>query len=221
MPRLSVFSANFCSLLVQAILESPHFKAPERIPLPIRQAYETRHAYKLIGSLCFEQLKTLRHRGAFSTVAQTYSIYCSRLAGQEKSLSDLRNLWYKASSPNILLDLTKAHEMAQKAIEIVHEQASKTTRRSAGIPAMMAGLLTVSSKPFFNSFVQELREIATVSDPTFSPRSAEEDQQLRLPQVHAINCVREVFTSSKFRLISEPYVMEMLDLAANSLGSNV
>lgn len=55
----------------------------------LEEADSIRHDYQRIGDLAFEQLAELRHRGAFSTVSQTFAawcIACRRLPGFESLL---------------------------------------------------------------------------------------------------------------------------------------
>ena len=55
--------------------------------------------FKRIGELTFEQLSTLRHRGAFSTVALTFARCCqltqTKAASYEVLGSDLLERWYQ------------------------------------------------------------------------------------------------------------------------------
>jgi len=46
-------------------------------------------------------------------------------------------------------------------------------------------------------------------------------EESRLPQVHALNCIKEIFTTSTLSLPSEAYIGECLNLAAKSLNSNM
>ena len=49
-----------------------------------------------IGGLAFEQLAQLRHRGAFSTVSQTFAACCARcLEADDQSIKDLPKRWYQ------------------------------------------------------------------------------------------------------------------------------
>jgi hypothetical protein len=48
------------------------------------------------GRLCFMQLVELRHRGAFSTVAQTFAACCRRFStAEEEGLKRLPDIWYQ------------------------------------------------------------------------------------------------------------------------------
>lgn len=52
--------------------------------------------HSMIGDVCMDQLISLRHRGAFSTVAQTFAMCCDRARLSPKD--DIRLLikkWYK------------------------------------------------------------------------------------------------------------------------------
>ena len=52
--------------------------------------------FQTLGRLSFSQLAELRHRGAFSTVSQTFAAYCIRCVGSRNStISDLPKFWYK------------------------------------------------------------------------------------------------------------------------------
>jgi hypothetical protein len=54
--------------------------------------------FESIGSLTFTQLSELRHRGAFSTVSQTFSSLCRRCAQSGvESIVELPEQWYQVS----------------------------------------------------------------------------------------------------------------------------
>jgi hypothetical protein len=186
------------SLLLCAILGSPIFKERDGMSLSKLKALEA------MGHLCIDQLSNLRHRGAFSTVAQTFSVLCGRIAeSNDDAASRLRDMWYES------------------AVTTLNHQATRLTRRSAGLPAMMLGLLTGCSRAFFNRFIDSFKERAR-NPSNFSKLVWEnDDQQIELPQVHALNCLREVFTNARFRIITEPHVLGMLDLAASSLSCDM
>jgi hypothetical protein len=46
-------------------------------------------------------------------------------------------------------------------------------------------------------------------------------EESRLPQVHALNCIKEFFITSRLSAVSEAYVGQGLELAARTLNSNV
>ena len=52
--------------------------------------------FEKLGRLCFTQLLELRHRGAFSTVSQTFAVFCRRcVASNIPSLRALPEMWYQ------------------------------------------------------------------------------------------------------------------------------
>jgi hypothetical protein len=52
--------------------------------------------------LCFRQLIELRHRGAFSTVAQTFAAFCRRcVAVEDASLRSLPEAYYEVCVANL------------------------------------------------------------------------------------------------------------------------
>jgi hypothetical protein len=52
--------------------------------------------FERLGRLCFIQLLELRHRGAHSTVAQTFAAFCRRCATSKiPELQALPDTWYQ------------------------------------------------------------------------------------------------------------------------------
>ena len=52
--------------------------------------------YSVYGRLIFTQLAELRHRGAFSTVAQTFAAWCIMCSNSNKpGVSNLPKEWYQ------------------------------------------------------------------------------------------------------------------------------
>jgi hypothetical protein len=97
----------------------------------------------------------------------------------------------------------------------IFEQAS-TTRRSAGIPALMTGILSANSdNPSFQDVMMELISLAK------RPVVLSEKDETNLPQVHAMNCLKEIFKSSALGKKSEGHIAECLQLAADSLNSEM
>ncbi|KAF3769930.1 hypothetical protein M406DRAFT_246934 [Cryphonectria parasitica EP155] len=91
-----------------------------------------------------------------------------------------------------------------------------TTRRSAGIPALITGILASNAdNPSFQKVMNKLQEISAI------PASVSETDGSNLPQVHAFNCLKEVFKSSLLSKNAEVYLPQCLQLATNSLKSEV
>jgi hypothetical protein len=52
--------------------------------------------FEKLGRLCFTQLLELRHRGAFSTVSQTFAVFCRRcVSSNVPSIRALPEMWYQ------------------------------------------------------------------------------------------------------------------------------
>ncbi|CAI7573376.1 unnamed protein product [Penicillium palitans] len=153
-----------------------------------------------IGGVSFTQLAELRHRGAFSNVSQTFATCCQRCSSsKDPSIRELPRSWY------------------QEAKSTIFDSASQLTRRSAGLPALVTGI--VGSDPgtsFFTEAINELHEISSLS-----VEYDKERQYLELPQVHAMNCLKDIFTNAKLGLHTEPFIMKALTLSAERLGSPI
>ncbi|KAL2024422.1 hypothetical protein VTK56DRAFT_8233 [Thermocarpiscus australiensis] len=186
-------SSNLLRLLIGTL----RLKKADGVPFPPLDVFRD------TGYLTFEQLASLRHRGAFSTVSHTFTTCCQVtqvLQGVFPGVSETENLlreWY------------------QGAITCIMTQAS-TTRRSAGIPSLIAAILSANSaSPSFDEVFGTLEEIGK-----FPVRVSETDGS-NLPQVHALNSLREIFRSSLLSKRAEGYLARTLHLAANSLKSEV
>ncbi|KAK1675671.1 putative death-receptor fusion protein-domain-containing protein [Colletotrichum godetiae] len=161
--------------------------------------------FTTVGSLTFDQLSSLRHRGAFNTVSLSFATCCQLVkhlddpqAGHENG-ETLLDVWYRGTK------------------ECIFSQAS-TTRRSAGIPAMITGIVSANaSQPSFDAVIEEL--VAIARKPAFNSES----DGSKLPQVHALNCLKDMFKSSFITQLgkSAPHIPQCLNLAAGSLKSEV
>lgn len=80
---------RYCSLLLYATLSNADYG-------PQGEQGLKRRDYENIGNTSFTQLAELRHRGAFSTVSQTFATCCQR-CGQSKdpAIFSLPNAWYQ------------------------------------------------------------------------------------------------------------------------------
>lgn len=158
--------------------------------------------FSTIGRMCFDQLALLRHRGAFSTVAQSFVLCCQKCrSSDDPDVQSLTSQWFGS------------------ALAELQKQADRLTRRSAGLPAMFTALLDPHDDHKFSLCVQELVQIAVQLAP--DPRGAEAEDKLRLPQVHALNCLKDIMTTSRFRIRTAPLVVPMVDLAAQCMSSHI
>lgn len=159
-----------------------------------------RSDFETIGKTSFTQLAELRHRGAFSTVSQTFATCCQRCSSSsDGTIRELPKAWY------------------QEAKATIFESASKLTRRSAGLPALVTGILV--SDPDTHFFKQALTELHDIS--RLPVEYNKEQQYLELPQVHAMNCLKDIFTNTKLGPYTERFIMPALTLSAERLGSPI
>ncbi|KAF2836658.1 hypothetical protein M501DRAFT_939156 [Patellaria atrata CBS 101060] len=166
---------------------------------PSDQGMLNREAIEDLGQLCFTQLAELRHRGAFSTVAQSFASCCQRChRAANSSIQELPFIWYK------------------QTLECFHDQSSLITRRSAGLPSLMVGVLSADpTGPLLQSALHDLiRESLGETDSSISDHT-------QLSQVHAMNCIKDIFKNSKLGPLCESFIGEALDLAALKLESNI
>ncbi|KAL0767562.1 hypothetical protein CaCOL14_009800 [Colletotrichum acutatum] len=187
------------SALMRVMVLPLKSKAKEGILRPSTDLFTT------VGSLTFDQLSSLRHRGAFNTVSLSFATCCQLVkhlddpqAGHENG-ETLLDVWYRGTK------------------ECIFSQAS-TTRRSAGIPAMITGIVSANApQPSFDVVIEEL--VAIARKPAFNSES----DGSKLPQVHALNCLKDMFKSSFITQLgkSAPHIPQCLDLAAGSLKSEV
>ncbi|KAL1847167.1 hypothetical protein Plec18170_008731 [Paecilomyces lecythidis] len=160
----------------------------------------SRMDYEKIGMASFIQLAELRHRGAFSTVSQTFSTCCQRCGeSSDPSISSLPAGWY------------------MQARNIIDEQASKLTRRSAGLPALVAGILSSNpGGPLFDQVMTELQDISRL--PAAQDNASYE---IKLPQVHAMNCLKDIFTDTRLGPHTEPFIMSALTISSECISSQI
>jgi hypothetical protein len=157
-----------------------------------------KEVFYTIGDLTFNQLAMLRHRGAFTTVSSTFTT-CCQMARQAPATyqSDSLRRWY---------------EQAKHYIETL----ASTTRRSAGIPSLIIGVLAANAdSPSFDEVFRDLGEIAK------RPALAKNTDGSNLPQVHALNCLRGIFRTSLLSKRAESYLPATLELAATCLKSEI
>lgn len=90
------------------------------------------------------------------------------------------------------------------------------TRRSAGIPSLITGLACANpGGPLSRIIFREL-----FAEAQGKGRPLRVCSEAKLPQVHAMNCLKDIFTDTKLGPSSETYITEGLDLAVTSLASS-
>lgn len=144
--------------------------------------------------LCFIQLGELRHRGAFSTVAQTWTTCCSLMENDDSPLG--LPGWY------------------ERTISLLRRTLTINTRRSAGLPSLICGVLIANRSGAL--FKRAFAEIEQIARENVDLESAHESS---LSQVHAMNCMKDILKNTRLSNKSEQYVLVALRLAADSLRS--
>ncbi|RMY13810.1 hypothetical protein D0868_01798 [Hortaea werneckii] len=152
--------------------------------------------FRNLCGLCFTQLAELRHRGAFSTVAQTWTACCMH--------SD------RISEP----DHPALREAYDRVILILQNKTTINTRRSAGLPSLICGILVADQTGILMK--KAFKDLERISREPVLPQNAQEGS---LPQVHAMNCMKDVLKNSRLGERSERYVPKALKLAADALRS--
>lgn len=105
----------------------------------------------------------------------------------------------------------------QDILTIVDEQAAKLTRRSAGLPALVTGVASSCiGTPLFQRIIEDLQNISKL--PT--DKSGDESNK-RLPQVHALNCLKDMFMHTLLGPSTEKYIVSALNISADCLGSQM
>lgn len=158
--------------------------------------------FRTVGDLTFDQLSNLRHRGAFTTVSSTFTTCCQQSKHLETPAGEanILSIWY------------------DKTLDTIYSQVS-TTRRSAGIPSLITGILAANADtPSFDQVMQKLLEVARIQ------AIVTETDDTKLPQVHAYNSIKDIFRNSLLTSQgnkSEQYLPECVELAASGLKSEV
>ncbi|KAI4724759.1 hypothetical protein E4T49_07502 [Aureobasidium sp. EXF-10728] len=178
------------SLLLRAIVRSCPFTSLDHELLSPQQLRQ-------LGDLTFTQLAELRHRGAFSTVAQTFVICCMRSnSGADTVSQDLKD-WY------------------ERAILCIQNQTAINTRRSAGLPSLMIDIVVADTKGLlFGRAMSDLTMEGT------RPVDKSAESAGGLSQVHALNCIKDIFKNSRLGERTEAHVPQALSLAAECLSSD-
>ncbi|GAB7360221.1 hypothetical protein MBLNU230_g7981t1 [Neophaeotheca triangularis] len=174
------------SLLLGALLPSAQGRVPQVIPTSPILA---------LSDLCFEQLAELRHRGAFSTVAQTWIACCT---ATRITAGDVALVAYY-----------------DRTLALLKNNVTINTRRSAGLPSLMCGILIADS-----SGVLVSRALTDLEIAAREPVDAKLAHEGSLPQVHALNCVKDALKNTRLGERSEQHVPTAMQLAADSLRSD-
>lgn len=181
------------SALLGAIISNADFGSGPQAPL-------SKQNFSDIGNVLLEQLLDIRHRGAFSAVSPSFIELCSRCLATQ-SLSDLPEQWLS------------------KSILQIMGKSNSVTRRSAGLPSLIVGIVIADphpDRPLLRSTFEKLEEFARL------PAALSADgTKVNLPQVHALNCLRGMFTDSRLSSSSQEFLGRGLELSVGCFASEV
>lgn len=98
----------------------------------------------------------------------------------------------------------------------IRDQAATITRRSAGIPSLIVGIL--SANPSAIRFAETIRELEFEARKPPIEQNADEGG---LSQVHALNCLKDIFRTTKLGQSSERYIELGFDLVGHCLNADM
>ncbi|KAG8531423.1 uncharacterized protein KY384_003052 [Bacidia gigantensis] len=108
-------------------------------------------------------------------------------------------------------------EVTNRTLELFQQRGTMLTRRSAGLPAIITGILAAScNDELFDEVLLDL--LALADGPPADPNGTHASE---LSQVHALNCLKDIFNDSRFGSRTDGHVDNMLYLAAECLDSSI
>ncbi|CAD6505358.1 BgTH12-00849 [Blumeria graminis f. sp. triticale] len=155
--------------------------------------------FSIIGDITFDQLSKLRHRGALSTVSLTFITCCELVPKWQINVAGPRNTLDK---------------WLEGAFVCLQTQFS-TTRRSAGIPSILTAIMSVMAK---NDFEKTFIKLLKISESETEYLGVDQEQ---LPQVHALNCLKEVIKSTSTSSKVNAYISESFEVVGKNIGSPI
>lgn len=82
----------------------------------------------------------------------------------------------------------------------------------------MTGIIAAEPQTGGGLFPRAMRDLFAEASMDAQSSNIEES---RLPQVHALNCIKEIFMTSRLSIASETYIGAGLELAAKTLSSSM
>ncbi|RPB02063.1 hypothetical protein L873DRAFT_1841950 [Choiromyces venosus 120613-1] len=181
------------SALLGTIISTADFDSGPQSPL-------SKQNFSDIGNVLLEQLSDIRHRGAFSAVSPSFIELCSRCLATQ-SLCDLPEQW-----------------LSKSILQII-DKSNSITRRSAGLPSLIVGIVIADpnpDRPLLKSTFEQLEGLTRL--PAVLSTDA---TKVNLPQVHALNCLKVMFTDSRLSASSQEFLGRGLELSVSCFASEV
>jgi hypothetical protein len=158
--------------------------------------------YQSAGTLFMEWLSRIRHRGAFSAVMPAFENLCTEcFKDKAKGLTALPAKWL-----NVSLHL---NPLMQECLSSIASTTRSITRRSGGLPMLITAILVAESQVHTYELTKlALGELMSVAEGPIDVSGMEDVEPAKwdLPQVHAQNTIRAIFTESKLASTSFAFV---------------
>lgn len=140
------------------------------------------------ADMLMEQLTTIKHRGAFSSVYPCFVALCNLC---NHSFLEMPLQWLRRN------------------IEMIQNRDQLISRRSGGIPYLVTAVLTSKTN---NYDIQRdtLEELLRIAE---EPYEKLEDGKRDLPQVHAFNILRQIFTDPALSAHNYRFIGRALNLS--------
>lgn len=146
--------------------------------------------------LVMDQLANVTHRGAFSAVFPTYVRICE-ICFQTSELSRLPRQWLESN------------------LELVETKAQYISRRSGGLPFLITGVLNAATPKDLPALMElTFSRLLLIASVEYIPNA---DEKMDIPQVHALNCMKHIFSDSDLSLGIRPHVNGALLLSLTNL----
>lgn len=151
------------------------------------------------GEIILTQLATVRHRGAFSSVYPTFISCCKRCNGR----------------PSLQ---TQSEKWLTENLKLVQTKAQFITRRSGGLPYLITAIITAETKNRTDLLRRTFDSLVEVAE---LPAISSGKEKMDLPQVHAFNCIKNLFIESDLSNDSSPHLDRALQLAISSFSNEI
>ncbi|KAA8910201.1 hypothetical protein TRICI_004219 [Trichomonascus ciferrii] len=151
------------------------------------------------GDIILTQLATVRHRGAFSSVYPTF-ISCCKRCNSRPSLQ------------------TQSEKWLTENLKLVQTKAQFITRRSGGLPYLITAIITAETKNRADLLKRTFDSLVEIAG---WPAIYSGKEKMDLPQVHAFNCIKNLFIESDLSSDSAPHLDRALQLAISSFSNEI
>lgn len=147
--------------------------------------------------LVMTQLSTVKHPGAFSSIYPSFITIC-RTCFANPELKGYPRQWLLES------------------VKVMENKAQFISRRSGGLPYLLSGILIAKGKDSEELAKTTFDNLFRIAD---WPYSHDGNQQNDIPQVHAFNCMKQIFVESDLQRTSIEYADVALTLALREFNS--